>query len=450
MPPSDKEIYLSSYGYGLIMAEKPVLQVALDMVNLKRALKILEEAVKGGVDWIEVGTPLIKSEGMDAIRTIRKLYPKHTIIADMKTMDVGGFETEIASKAGADIVVIMGAAEDGTIEEAVKTARRYGSKVMVDLMELKDKAKRAKQVEKMGVDYLCVHVSIDAQMVGKKPLEELKKVVKATMLPIAVAGGLNSETVAQALGSGAGIIIVGGAIIKAPDVTKATKKIKEALSKRKAIKTELYKKYDEHELFDAFMKVSTPNIADAIHKKGVMKGIVPRIGHGTKMVGRAVTVKTADGDWAKPIEAIDGAGKGEVIVIDAGGGTTALWGELASWSCKGKGVSGVVIDGAARDIDTILEIGFPLFSRHIAPRAGEPKGHGEIGCEIEVGGQIVRTGDWIVGDESGVVVVPRESAVEIANRALDVFERENRLREEIRRGKTLSSVLELEKWEKVG
>jgi hypothetical protein len=92
-----KEMYLSSYGYGFNMAEKPVLQVALDMVHLRRALKILEEAVKGGVDWIEVGTPLIKSEGMDAIRTIKKLYPKHTIIADMKTMDVGGFEVEMAS-----------------------------------------------------------------------------------------------------------------------------------------------------------------------------------------------------------------------------------------------------------------------------------------------------------------------------------------------------------------
>jgi len=181
-----------------------------------------------------------------------------------------------------------------------------------------------------------------------------------------------------------------------------------------------------------------------------MKGIVPRIRHGTKMVGRALTVKTADGDWAKPVEAIDRAGPGDVIVVDAGGGTTAVWGELASHSCQVKGVAGVVIDGAARDIDTILEINFPCFSRHVVPHAGEPKGHGDIGSEITCGGQHVRTGDWVVGDESGVVVVPQEQAVEMANRALDVLERENRIREEIKRGGTLSSVLELEKWEKVG
>jgi len=112
-------------------------------------------------------------------------------------------------------------------------------------------------------------------------------------------------------------------------------------------------------------------------------------------------------------------------------------------------VSGVVIDGAARDIDSILEMGFPCFSRHIVPHAGEPKGYGGIGHEIVCGGQTVHVGDWIVGDENGVVVVPQEHAVEVANRSVDVLERENRIREEIKRGGTLSSVQELEKWEQV-
>jgi len=163
-----------------------------------------------------------------------------------------------------------------------------------------------------------------------------------------------------------------------------------------------------------------------------------------------VTVVTRDGDWAKPVEAIDRASKGDVIVVDAGGGPTAVWGELASWSAHQRGVAGVVIDGAARDIDAILELGFPVFSRSLASDAGEPKGHGEIGVEVTVGGQRVRPGDWIVGDSSGLVVVPRERAQEVANRALDVLEHENRVREEIRRGSTLSSVQKLERWERVG
>src|SRR3989454_10531569 len=131
-----------------------------------------------------------------------------------------------------------------------------------------------------------------------------------------------------------------------------------------------------------------------MQKRGVMTGLVPRIKHGTKLVGRAVTVKTADGDWAKPVEAIDRAKSGDVIVIDVGGGPTAVWGELASNSCLVKGVAGVVIDGAGRDLDSILELNFPCFSRHVAPHAGEPKGLGGVGSEDRGGGREGPTGGW--------------------------------------------------------
>jgi 3-hexulose-6-phosphate synthase/6-phospho-3-hexuloisomerase len=82
------------------------------------------------------------------------------------------------------------------------------------------------------------------------------------------------------------------------------------------------------------------------------------------------------------------------------------------------------------------------------PNAWEPKGFGEIGTPVIVGGVRVSPGDWIVGDDSGVVAVPSERAVEIANRALDVLEMENRVRGEIRAGRTLSQVIELYRWEK--
>src|SRR5213594_3934036 len=389
---------------------EPVLQVALDHMHLKRALLAAKEAVEGGADWLEAGTPLVKSEGMEVVRQLKKSFPGKTIVADLKTMDTGAFEVEIAAKAGADVITVMGVTDDATILEAVKAARRYGAKIMVDLMRVADKPMRAKELEALGVDYLNMHVSIDEQMIAQSPLQELKAVAKATSLPVAVAGGLNSETVAQALEAGASIVIVGGAIIKAENVADATRTIKKAILQRKSIPTGLYKKYTDADVGEAFRKVSTPNLADAMQKRGVMTGLVPRIKHGTKLVGRAMTVKTADGDWAKPVEAID---------------------------------------GAVRDLDTILELNFPCFSRHVAPHAGEPKGLGEIGSEIECGGQKVHSGDWIVGDESGLIVVAREEAVEMANRALDVLERENRIREEIKRGGTLSSVLELEKWEQI-
>src|SRR2546427_6067439 len=106
---------------------------------------------------------------------------------------------------------------------------------MADLRRVPDKAARAKQLEALGVDYLNMHVSIDEQMIAHTPLQELKAVTSATSLPVAVAGGLNSETVAQAVAAGASILIVGGAVIKAEIGADATRTIPKAIRSRDEI-----------------------------------------------------------------------------------------------------------------------------------------------------------------------------------------------------------------------
>jgi 3-hexulose-6-phosphate synthase/6-phospho-3-hexuloisomerase len=418
-------------------------------MQTSRAIPIARESVAGGADWLEAGTPLIKSEGAESIRTLRREFPGIKIVADTKTMDVGSLEVEIVAKAGADIVTILGLSDDSTIEEGVSAARKYGAEIMVDMINVPDKVRRSKEAEAMGASYVCLHMGIDQQMRGEDPpIDILKRIVSETSLPVAVAGGITAETAGMYVEAGASVIIVGGGIMKTANITAATAAVKAAMGGAK-VDTGLSKKYGEEELFEAFSKVSTCNISDAFHKRGVMIGITPRIRSGQRMAGRALTVQTVNGDWGKPVEAIDRAQKGDVIVIDAGGSPVAVWGELASHSAVMMGVAGVVIDGAIRDIDDIKAMDFPAFSRSVAPNAGEPKGYGGIGMEISVGGQMVRTGDWIIGDESGIVVVPKEKAVEVANRALDVHEREDRTREEITRGSTLSKVNELSKWEPV-
>lgn len=430
---------------------KPILQVALDFVDLARAIKAAKEALKGGADWIEAGTPLIKAEGMTAIRELREKFPKEKIVADMKTMDAGRAEVEMAAKAGADIVEILGAASDATIKECVEAGRNYGAEILADLLEVNDPAKRAKDIEKLGVNYIGIHTPIDTQMLGIKPFAIIKKVRKATGIPIAAAGGINSENVIDAIKAGANIIIVGGAITKSGDAREATRKIKKAMRFMRGIRTILYKRVGLKDVRKILDLVSTPNISDAMHRSGNLKEIHP-VGSGLsgslKLVGEAVTVRTYPGDWAKPVEAIDIAKKGNVIVIDTGGVGPAVWGELATESAVRKKLAGVVIDGAIRDTFEIAKLKFPAFTKITTPSAGEPKGFGEINVPVTVGGTRVYPGDWIIGDDDGVVAIPRDKVVEIANRAMDVLEKENRIRKEIREGGTLSGVMELLKWEK--
>ena len=419
----------------------------MDLLELDRSIQIAKEAVLGGADWIEAGTPLIKSEGMDSVREMKKALPGTKIVADMKTVDTGAMEVEMAAKAGADIVALLAASDNSTVEDALRAARKYGVQIMMDLITVPDPVSRSRELEELGVDYICVHVGIDQQMTGKDTIDFLKQIVKEVKTPVAAAGGMDAASAADAVASGAAIVIVGGSIVRSANVTESARKIRESIDVAQA--STAPKMSLEEEIVSLLRSVSSSNISDAMHRKGAMRGIHPLI-PGKKIVGKAITVQTFAGDWAKPVEAIDLAGPGDVLVIYNGSNSIAPWGGLATLSCKIRGIEGVVVDGAVRDLQEIRPMDYPLFSSDVVPNAGDPKGMGEINSEIVCGGQTVRPGDYIVGDDSGVVVIPKERAYEIARRAKEVEKTENRLFEEISRGKTLSQVVSLQKWEKIG
>ncbi len=446
-----------------------ILQLALDFVDGERAIAIAKEA-SASIDWVEAGTPLVKSEGIRIVRELKKLFPNKTIVADLKIMDVGGLEVEMAAKAGANVVSVMGAADDSTISEAVKAGKNYGVLVEADILNVSNPAERAKQLEALGVQIIGVHVGIDQQMKGMTPLETLKRVRSAVKCRVAVAGGINDKTVGDYIRAGADIVVVGGGITKKPDVASAARAIKQAMGQaekenQKTISTSRATQNNDKpasrsqkqpssacllddEIRSLLFSVSSSNVSDAMHREGEVKGISSVV-PGLKAVGKAFTVRTFPGDWAKPVEAIDEAKEGDVLVIDCGGVGKAVWGELATESAKQKKLAGVVVNGGIRDVDAVRALKFPAFAKFVTPAAGEPKGLGEMNVDLACGGRAIRSGDWIIADDSGVVVIPSEQALEIARRAKDVKEREERVRKEIHGGSSLGQVLRLKKWEQL-
>ena len=129
---------------------KPILQIALDFVDLERALRLADEAVAGGADWLEAGTPLIKSEGLNAVRRLKERFPDKTIVADMKIMDAGRTEVETAANAGAGVVTVLALASDATITECVDAGRHYGVKIVADLINTPDPVTRAGELAALG------------------------------------------------------------------------------------------------------------------------------------------------------------------------------------------------------------------------------------------------------------------------------------------------------------
>ncbi len=430
------------------MPDKVLLQVALDYVDNSRALKCAREAVEGGADLLEVGTPLLKAEGLGAVRLLHHEFPGVPIVCDAKTMDAGRAEVEIAAKAGASIATVLGVASDSTIQECIEAGRNYGIQVYVDLLGHPDPVTRAQQAEAWGAAFVGVHCPIDDQMAGLDPFERLRRVAGAVAIPVAVAGGIHSESAADAVAAGARVVIVGGFINKAEDATEATRAIRRAIDSGEKVATSLFKRGGTEQLAEIFGRVSVANLSDAYHRRPSLPGLHPIV-PGARAAGPAYTVRSAPGDWAKPVEAIDHAPEGSVIVIDAGGVPPALWGELATHSAVQRRLAGVVVHGAVRDTTDIRRLGFPAWATHVVPHAGEPKGFGEEQVALRIGGFLIEPGDWIVADDDGVVAVPHAHAVEMANRAQDVLEKENRVRREIvDLGRTLAEVVELYKWEK--
>lgn len=206
------------------------LQIALD-VNKKKALSISREVAEY-VDIIELGTPLIKQEGLKIVKQFKKF--KLPIVADLKTMDTGDLEAEMAFKAGADIVSVCASADDSTIVGVVKTARKYKKKSFVDLIAVEDVVNRSKEVLRLKPDYIGVHTGIDVQKKGGNIFANLKKVSKIVSgkTKIAVAGGIDVSKARKLLKYNVEIVIVGGAITKSKSPGVVAKEIKEVLNER--------------------------------------------------------------------------------------------------------------------------------------------------------------------------------------------------------------------------
>ena len=194
---------------------KPIVQVSLDLPTIADALPIAEIAVRAGVDWLEAGTPLILGEGLHAVEALRKAFPDHPIVADLKTMDAGYLEAEMMFKAGATHVVVMGVAHRGTIMGAVRAAKDYNAKVMGDVMVHPDKPACARMMQELGVDYIIVHTGLDERNtdLGKHPFDDLEAVVAAVEIPVQAVGGLSIEQAIECPKRGAGLVVIGAPLV---------------------------------------------------------------------------------------------------------------------------------------------------------------------------------------------------------------------------------------------
>ena len=186
----------------------------------------------------------------------------------------------------------------------------------------------------------------------------------------------------------------------------------------------------------------TAVLSDAMGKRGAMDHDMHCLSANCRMAGPAVTLRVHTADILMVGIALSKCPRGSVLVIDGQGElNTALWGELSTMAARLRGLQGVVIDGAVRDHANIRRDRLPVFARAVVPNAGGAEYAGETGIPIQCSGLVVNPGDWVVGDEDGVVVIPADRLASVMKTAAQLLEVEKKIGREIRRGKDLAAIL---------
>jgi 3-hexulose-6-phosphate synthase len=208
------------------------LQLAIDLLNKEEAAELANK-VKDYVDIVEIGTPIVINEGLPSVQHLDDNIDGVKVLADLKIMDAAGYEVSQAVKYGADVVTILGVAEDASIKGAVEEAHKNNKELLVDMIAVQDLEQRAKELDALGADYIMVHTGYDLQAEGVSPLDSLRKVKSViSNSKLAVAGGIKPDTIEEVAKEKPDLIVVGGGIANADDPVAAAQQCRNAIDGR--------------------------------------------------------------------------------------------------------------------------------------------------------------------------------------------------------------------------
>ena len=211
----------------------PLLQLALDYISLPPAIAMAVK-VAPHVDVIEIGTPLCKAAGIEAVRAIREVCPDKLILADLKTPDVGGLEAKMAFDAGADMMTVIGGAPMATVESALKVAQQMGKEMLMELTGVRDIIARAKEWKQVGVQRMVYHRGWDEQTFHREWSEDDKHTVRQLIdmgFKVTVTGGITVELLPFFQDLAVSIIIAGRAIHQAKDPAASALEMRSAIAR---------------------------------------------------------------------------------------------------------------------------------------------------------------------------------------------------------------------------
>jgi 3-keto-L-gulonate-6-phosphate decarboxylase len=218
----------------------PVIQIALDYATIDEALEMAKIGVAAGVDWLEIGTPLIVAQGVEPIGKMVRAFPDFPVLADYKTMDSGWKNVQRTAEQGGHVMTVCAGSPDETVKSAVAESKKTGVWVVADTIGVKSQSARARQCAAWGVHMIYLHYGADQRKAdcARDSTQWLVEVERAVTIPIGV-GCFAVEDGVRAAQMGAELVAIGHPVISAADplkeLTRFVREVKDAYRPRASV-----------------------------------------------------------------------------------------------------------------------------------------------------------------------------------------------------------------------
>jgi 3-hexulose-6-phosphate synthase len=198
----------------MIPIKPPIIQIALDFATIEEALSVAKIGVEAGVDWLEIGTPLIVSQGLAAIGAMVRAFPGYPVLADYKTMDSGGKNVHRTKGQGGHVMTVCANSPDETVKAAVAASKETGVMVVADTIGVKNQAARARQCEEWGVHMIYLHYGADQRAAdsSRDSTQWMEEVMEAVAIPVGV-GCFGVDDAVRAVQRGADNVTIGHPVV---------------------------------------------------------------------------------------------------------------------------------------------------------------------------------------------------------------------------------------------
>ncbi|WP_372367454.1 orotidine 5'-phosphate decarboxylase / HUMPS family protein [Candidatus Uabimicrobium sp. HlEnr_7] len=390
---------------------KPKLSVSLEFLHLENAIFCAEQSVSAGVDIIEIGSTLLKSTGLTSIKVLRERFPEVTLVADMKVQSNVESEIKAVADAGANSVTISGNVSPQIWQQSLEVAKEHSVNVILDFRDVVHPRRHINKNIPDGFDTIMLSLQ-------QPSFALLQKTTSILTTPIGVQGVEEEDDIVEAISLGASVIGIRFSDAKEKSIQEAVKSILKILSNAKRTFPKDPVSLHEEQLLQLLEQVSPSDFCEVSDKPCFLESVYP-VQKYTKIAGKAATLKVWPGAELAVLDFLMKMESHCILVIDAGGRGSAVWGQMATEIAIKKELVGVVVYGSIKDVNKIREKGLPCYTSSITPIITKNQDSSFSGnCPLKIGEVFIKPGDWLIGDDTGVISISQQDIFFKTNEAL--------------------------------